>query len=537
MKAINKLSLALITLFLTLHLSSFGGGFSGPHYVKNSATGAGDGSSWTDAITDLQVAINLALDGDTIYVAAGTYLPTQVLGTDLVRSVTFYINKPIVIYGGFSGDPGTEGNPEDRNPKVHLTKLSGDTGVPGDETDNTFHIVYFDHVSDSTRLDGFIIENGNNFNGPGFEGIGAGIFNNAEAGRSHPVIANCVIQNCTAQETGGGMANYAGNGGKANPLILNCNFINNDGSGGGAITNYTETDGEANPVLINCQLIGNSARTADGGAISSIAHSSLASPVLINCVVTGNYNPTSGAFQSFVTGTGAAKPQFINCAFSGNAGDGVRIVDLGSQTSTLTIRNSIFFGNTTGAGISVNGATVDAAYSVIPFGFPGDHIIGLNPMFVLQPPIDSAHIQGDLHLQEGSPAIDAGRNEDLPGIVTGDVDGKPRKVNATDGSDGTIDIGPYEFQPVITSTSAILTDADWSFAPNPATDIINIQLPEIFHTGEIRLMDVQGKLLYTQPLQGGQTNSTLEIDRYPAGSYFLYLRADGMHDVKKLVKH
>lgn len=42
-------------------------------YVDDSATGAGTGFNWTDAFTDLADAFTQAEDGDTIYVAQGTY--------------------------------------------------------------------------------------------------------------------------------------------------------------------------------------------------------------------------------------------------------------------------------------------------------------------------------------------------------------------------------------------------------------------------------------------------------------------------------
>ncbi|HEY3385284.1 MAG TPA: hypothetical protein VGK46_02170, partial [Saprospiraceae bacterium] len=245
MKRKFKLTMPLISLFLTLHLFTYGGGFNSPIYVKITATGSGDGSSWTNAMTNLQLAIDSADVGDTIYVAAGKYLPTRLLGGDPVRSLTFYISKDVVIYGGFSGEPGTEGSTTDRDPKLNLTTLSGDTGTPSDRSDNVFHVVYFDHVSDTTRLDGFIIADGNSFGGGGFDGTGTGIFNNATVTRSNPIIANCIIRNCSAQESGGGMANYAADGGTGNPWLINCSFQNNDGSGGGGIMNYTDTEGEA----------------------------------------------------------------------------------------------------------------------------------------------------------------------------------------------------------------------------------------------------------------------------------------------------
>ena len=60
MKPNFKLSMPLISLFLTLHLVTYGGGLNSPLYVKSTALGSGDGTSWTNAMTNLQQAIDLA---------------------------------------------------------------------------------------------------------------------------------------------------------------------------------------------------------------------------------------------------------------------------------------------------------------------------------------------------------------------------------------------------------------------------------------------------------------------------------------------
>src|SRR5262245_46201638 len=44
-------------------------------FVKQSGTG--NGSSWSNASSDLQLMINNSAPGDSIFVAAGTYTPTR----------------------------------------------------------------------------------------------------------------------------------------------------------------------------------------------------------------------------------------------------------------------------------------------------------------------------------------------------------------------------------------------------------------------------------------------------------------------------
>ena len=506
------------------------------HYVNHAATGILNGSSWTDAYTDIQSAIDVASAGDSIFVAAGIYLPTHTHLGDSGRHSTFYINKSIQLYGGFSGKPGTEGGFTEHNVTTNLTVLSGDLGLPIVDSDNAFHVVYLDHVSDTTRIDGFTITHGNGVGGVGFEAYGAGIYNNGDGGRSNPTISNCIIRDNRAQEAGGGMTNQAENGGIASPFLINCSFISNLASGGGGLNIYTDTDGEANPEMIGCKFMGNSGPTAGGGGIQLIAHSSICSPKLINCIVTGNHSPTSGALASIVTGTGISNIEIINSAFSGNTGGSMRLVDFGAQTSTVTIRNSIIWGNGGAQAPSTTGYLVDASHSIIPFGFPGEGNIGLDPMYVSRPPLlDTSHIQGDLHLLPGSPAFDAGINASLPITITTDLDQLPRFVNATSGGAGIVDIGPYEFQVDLTAITGLERDAEWSAFPNPVHDAVNVHFNSTADDGILLLLDATGKTITRISLTEGQTDYTIDVLSLAQGMYYICVCKNGQNEIQKIL--
>src|SRR5436190_301007 len=92
------------------------------YYVKWNANGANDGSSWTNAYTDLQSALSVASSGDEIWVAAGTYEPTT--GTD--RIISFTLKNGVAVYGGFEG---AETLLTQRNPATNVTTLSGNIGI------------------------------------------------------------------------------------------------------------------------------------------------------------------------------------------------------------------------------------------------------------------------------------------------------------------------------------------------------------------------------------------------------------------------
>ena len=70
-------------------------------YVNASAAGANDGTSWADAFTTLQPALQSALPGQAIWVAAGTYHPAHPGGN---RAQTLLLPTGVEVYGGFAGD-------------------------------------------------------------------------------------------------------------------------------------------------------------------------------------------------------------------------------------------------------------------------------------------------------------------------------------------------------------------------------------------------------------------------------------------------
>jgi hypothetical protein len=235
------------------------------------------------------------------------------------------------------------------------------------------------------------------------------------------------------------------------------------------------------------------------------------------------------------TGTGILRVEVINSAFSGNTGGTIRVVDFGMQSSTITVRNSILWGNGGSQAPTTVGATVDAAFSIIPFGFSGEGVIGLDPLYVNQPPLlDTAHVMGDLHLQEGSPAFDAGRNVDVPVFINKDADNKPRFVNASNGQNGLVDIGPYEFQPTITSTEQFLSESAWDVYPSPANADVTISFSEISSSGQFQLMDLFGSVLISKKMGKGQQHFTFNVDGLPAGMYLIAFTHDGKNGVKKI---
>lgn len=138
-------------------------------YVNTAANGSNNGTNWANAYTNLQTAINAAAVDDQVWVAKGTYFPTQLRITGNVRSASFIINKNIKVYGGFNG---TEATLDQRDFTANTTTLSGDLNQNDIDTngngvndfnlsENVYTVVFFSGVNATTLLDGFKVTGGN----------------------------------------------------------------------------------------------------------------------------------------------------------------------------------------------------------------------------------------------------------------------------------------------------------------------------------------------------------------------------------------
>lgn len=196
------------------------------HYVNSDANGANTGTSWQNAYTDLQSALQASNYGDDIWVAAGTYKPTQ--GDD--RNITFDLPVGVRLAGGFAGTESLFG---ERDWESNVTVLSGDIGTLGVSEDNSYHVVRIYGGDSLTVLDGCSIMHGRTgiFNDPAPLYYGGGVLVWADALRpvSIPLIQHCRLEQNYAV-SGGGIAcvsqydEYI-----AAPDVKNCLFIYNQG--------------------------------------------------------------------------------------------------------------------------------------------------------------------------------------------------------------------------------------------------------------------------------------------------------------------
>lgn len=324
------------------------------HYVKPTASGTANGSSWANASNDLQTMITTATAGDEIWVAAGTYLPTRdPLGNSTPtdsRDKTFYLKDGVKLYGGFVGN---ETALSQRNWITNLTKLSGDfngddviSGSAKDtlyitgNTENAYHVLFASTDMSGAKLrvtlDGFTITGGY-ANGSGY--------------LSTPYLV--------APRTGAGAyISYS-----TIDTISNCIFVGN--AAGQANSIYTATspqsgvggaiEGTGSIFTITNSVFSKNIASGDGGAFYLSTHSALR---LINSTFSDNVSiQEGGGLRSYADSLFVFDSHFINNV--GKSGGGI----IYSSATTVKIQKNTFMGNRAknfGGGINTGGTFLDS---------------------------------------------------------------------------------------------------------------------------------------------------------------------------------
>ena len=386
------------------------------------------------AAPTIQIALNIAADGDEIVVLPGTYFETlDVLG----KAVTLR---------------------SEQGPEVTIVDALG-------QFDSVIHCTSGE--GPDTVIEGLTLRNGE------ADDRGGGIYVN----NSSPTIVDCIFADNEATLAGGGLYSNAGN-----PTLTGCRFVANRATFGGAI--YLN---EGTSTVENCvfernealneggamQVVGPQLTITDstflentsvtyGGALSIKRSSSVE---IDRCLFDGNFsgdggsNGRGGAIygtdtsvttvrNSVFVGNGSRRfggaifgdvsMTILNSSFSGNTGS--QSVYGGNRVSTF--RNCVVWGN---ANTPLN-ANVSVSYCDVEGGWAGTGNISADPLFV-----DA--VNDDLRLQPGSPCIDAGDTTLITGGYPVDYDGLRRAVDDPEMPDTgvaflnlTVDMGAHELQ-------------------------------------------------------------------------------------------
>lgn len=395
-----------------------------------------------ETYTEIQPAINAAVNGDEIVVRDGVYTGPNNKNLD-------FFDKAISLRS-------------DSGPANCIIDCEGNgTGV------NFF--VY--SVPSNQVLDGFSIVNASW--GTGFGG--SAIFCDID---SKPQIRNCFISGNSAFQ-GGGIYCYG-----SSPVITDCTISGNfAGLHGGGIYCY-----DSLPVIDNCDISDNTAGVGGGGFI---CHSS--SPKISNSLIRGNWGYDYGGGVSsnysastltnciiidnstYGSGGGVdiynSSSKITNCTIVGNSAlweDGGGLFEYSSQA---TMTNCILWNNLAyGGGPEIAltlGSSLTVSYSDVLNGQAEVHVesgctlvwddgnIDADPVFVGG---------GDFHLTEDSPCIDTGTYGGVYDDIDGDV--RPQGAGYDMGADEYVPPSPEEeIEAVIGEIAEILNNPSPELTP------------------------------------------------------------------------
>lgn len=275
--------------------------FSTVYYVSPSGNNTNDGISWATATASLNAAQKLAVSGDQIWIAQGTYTVdtamTMISGVD--------------VYGGFVG---TETELSARSTDATLTILQGN-GAAQAASKNT--------VSVTTRIEGITFLNiqGNS---------SGGVFRL----QGPAIVSNCRFVGNSSTSNGGALYLHLGT------LAEKCYFEGNSANvGGGAIA------ADGNPQIISCEVVNNTAGSSGGGIFATDNK-----PVsIVNCLVANNESGNNGGgIYLGKASSDANRGAIINCTIVRNKaasnGGGVCTTNSGTTLSAF-VYNTILWGN------------------------------------------------------------------------------------------------------------------------------------------------------------------------------------------------
>jgi parallel beta-helix repeat protein len=418
-KKVSKYAIALITLAATFALGTT------IHVPADQPT--------------IQAAINAAVNGDTVILAAGTYFENiDFLGKAI--TITSASGKNVTfIDGGHAGPVVTFKSGEGRKSVLkNLTIQNGATTVDGGGV-----YIYYSSPSvlnnvirNNAAADGgagiavefssALVQNNaiiNNSQLSGYSGGSGGAISVGGVG-SAQVVGNVIQNNTWNSGDGGGMTLFAA----GTPTIKN-NIISGNGcsqcllQGGGIwIIN------SSNALILQNLIYGNIAQ--QGSGIYAAIPFGNRGPLFINNTIVGGTSSPQGS-AVYISGFDD-QVQFFNNVLIGPSGlNAVYCDNVYDKTPPTFTNNDVYSPNGTGLLGTCSGQS----------GSNGN--VSADPLFVNVS-------KNNYRLLGGSAAIDAGDNS-APNLPSLDLAGNPRIINGNDGPSPVIDMGVYEFIPVIIS--------------------------------------------------------------------------------------
>lgn len=330
----KKIILFLLVIF---SVSMYAEEKNGIVYVK--LNGTGDGTSWANAMGDIQSAINTARADKAarkdVWVASGNY----------TISSSIVMSDSISLYGSFAGTE-TAVDQRAKSASGKPWEFTNATTLTGNncrliETASNFDMV--------TIVDGFILTNGNGVGGTLNKSGGAAVV------RNKMVIQNSVIQNSTALDGAGGGLNMTGGTVKNSWIYKNTQTTNANGGGG----IYINTASGNETIIENCTIEGNSSTIRGGGLnVQGAGFTKMIGLKVFNNIAEGKQggamyqnSATNSMINSLIynnTGTNAIqlRGSLLNSTIVNNVGG----VYMGESTAAIEFSNNIIWGCITETG-------------------------------------------------------------------------------------------------------------------------------------------------------------------------------------------
>ena len=296
-----------------------------------SASSTKNGTSWSTAYSDLQMALDSISSGDTIRVAEGKYYPTSdhTGSTSASRDFCFHIaNKDFILSGGWKASTGLQNG--------DTTFLSGDIGTVGLATDNAYHIFIAANLTSNTVINDIAFVDA--YANGGYTDItyasksfGRNYGGGMNLVASSPQLINITYKYNFATQSGGGIFFTD----SCSPKVIGCTFLENKSHYGGAIDNllYVKL------FVSNCIFYKNNA-TNLGGAISNNLYNDLTVENCAFIINKGNWG--GGAIFNNSSLIEVSSSSFVKNETSSSGGGGAMFV----QSSRPVVYNNLFYKNT-----------------------------------------------------------------------------------------------------------------------------------------------------------------------------------------------
>jgi len=308
-------------------------------YVDDSAVGANDGTSWTDAYNFLQDALvdaNSVEKPVEIRVAQGIYTPDQGAGVTRGDSlVEFRLINGVSILGGFAGVGDIE--PDTRYIEAFKTILSGDLAGDDVDVDNPYELSGHPTRAENSRI---VILCRDNDETAVLDGV---TITAGESGMRNR-DSNLTVNNCTFLNSRYGIFNF-----RSSQKVTNCTFRGH----------YFQAifQSEGSLILNNCLFSGNEGcidshsfneitlhdcSFINNMITSGVIDCSLGKNLRIyNCIFKNNVGLSEAGVSVSVEGEFTAE----NCTFTGNVGMSIKY----SNRGRLFVSNCLFAGNLEGS--------------------------------------------------------------------------------------------------------------------------------------------------------------------------------------------